>query len=146
VRKILAFSNAGGGRWNSFAAWTWHGRESSWNSVYEFGLHHRVVDTQLLAVLQSELDRHLHHQIIDWALRSERLARAVGPHDGLAGRAFQRYIGRREKSLAEVSFTASAVAPALPSRLVRRTPGQKALMQKGIQRLHGCSVSAESDV
>ena len=36
------------------------------------GLHHRGVDTQLLAVLQSELDRRLHHQIID---RLERLGR-----------------------------------------------------------------------
>src|SRR6478609_3038194 len=36
------------------------------------GLHHRGVDTQLLAVFQSELDRRLHHQIID---RLERLGR-----------------------------------------------------------------------
>src|SRR5712691_12284673 len=36
------------------------------------GLHHRGVDAQLLAVLQSELDRCLHHQIID---RLERLGR-----------------------------------------------------------------------
>ena len=36
------------------------------------GLHHRGVDTQLLAVLQSELDGRLHHQIID---RLERLGR-----------------------------------------------------------------------
>jgi hypothetical protein len=36
------------------------------------GLHHRGIDTQLLAVLQSELDRRLHHQIID---RLERLGR-----------------------------------------------------------------------
>src|SRR6266851_1803308 len=36
------------------------------------GLHHRGVDAQLLAVLQSEVDRRLHHQIID---RLERLGR-----------------------------------------------------------------------
>ena len=35
-------------------------------------LHHRGIDTQLLAVLQSEVDRRLHHQIID---RLERLGR-----------------------------------------------------------------------
>src|SRR5450631_2351940 len=29
------------------------------------GLHHRGVDAQLLAILQSEFDRRLHHQIID---------------------------------------------------------------------------------
>src|ERR1700752_3040524 len=35
-------------------------------------LHHRSVDTQLLTIFQSELDRRLHHQIID---RLERLGR-----------------------------------------------------------------------
>lgn len=35
-------------------------------------LHHRGVDAQPLAVLQSEVDRRLHHQLID---RLERLGR-----------------------------------------------------------------------
>src|SRR6266481_3316792 len=39
------------------------------------GLHHRGVDTQLLAVLQFEVDRRLHHQIID---RLERCGRQPG--------------------------------------------------------------------
>jgi len=34
------------------------------------GLHHRGVDAQLLAILQPEFDRRLHHQLID---RLERL-------------------------------------------------------------------------
>src|ERR1700716_3408014 len=39
------------------------------------GLHHRGVDTQLLAVLQFEVDRRMHHQIID---RLERFGREPG--------------------------------------------------------------------
>ena len=36
------------------------------------GLHHRGVDAQLLAILQSEFDRRLHHQIIDCLQRLGR--------------------------------------------------------------------------
>src|SRR6266851_1615301 len=54
------------------------------------GLHHRGVDAQLLAVLQSEVDRRLHHQIID---RLERLGREPGEA------AMERIVSRHRQTI-----------------------------------------------
>jgi hypothetical protein len=61
------------------------------------GLHHRGIDAQLLAVLQSEFDRRLHYKVIDQQAakdRTEALVRASPIWMGLGSASLRRKGGK----------------------------------------------------